>query len=235
MKQLNRLIVAGAAATLLPFAAAFAQQSPASTPDQSAPAASEQPQQKGTTFESLEHATGRIPGPLRRRGWAGHRRHPAQSDRRCLACPRGGPPERAALRLSRGRPLRPGPGNAVQSEQAAGGPLCQGLRRENSSIPTTCCSPMTAIPRRRISRWTRATMPRRFPKRIAWDDAFDWQGDARPGYPQGKAGDLRSARQRVHGPCLLRGPASRHLSRLHREDPVSQGTGGQRRGAASRA
>ncbi len=54
MKQLNRLIVAGAAATLLPFAAAFAQQSPASTPDQSAPAASEQPQQKGTTFESLD-------------------------------------------------------------------------------------------------------------------------------------------------------------------------------------
>lgn len=54
MKQLNRLIVAGAAATLLPFVA-LAQQSPSSTPDQSAPAQSEQPQQgQGTTFESLD-------------------------------------------------------------------------------------------------------------------------------------------------------------------------------------
>lgn len=56
MKQLNRLIVAGAA-TLLPFAAAFAQQAPSSTPDQSAPAQSEQPARaegRGATFESLD-------------------------------------------------------------------------------------------------------------------------------------------------------------------------------------
>jgi Ca2+-binding EF-hand superfamily protein len=49
MKKSSRLIVAGAAATLLPFAAVFAQ-----SPDQSAPAQSEPSQQGGATFESLD-------------------------------------------------------------------------------------------------------------------------------------------------------------------------------------
>jgi Ca2+-binding EF-hand superfamily protein len=49
MKKTSRLIVAGTAATLLPFAVVFAQ-----SPDQSAPAQTEQSQQGGATFESLD-------------------------------------------------------------------------------------------------------------------------------------------------------------------------------------
>lgn len=45
----SRLIVAGTAATLLPLAMALAQ-----SPDQSPPAQTEQPQQGGATFESLD-------------------------------------------------------------------------------------------------------------------------------------------------------------------------------------
>jgi Ca2+-binding EF-hand superfamily protein len=49
MKKTSRLIVAGTAATLFPFAIALSQ-----SPDQSAPAQSEQSQQGGATFESLD-------------------------------------------------------------------------------------------------------------------------------------------------------------------------------------
>ena len=54
MKKSSRSFVAGAAATLLPLAAAFAQ----SPPDTSTPA---QPEQRGATFESLDaDSDGRI-------------------------------------------------------------------------------------------------------------------------------------------------------------------------------
>jgi Ca2+-binding EF-hand superfamily protein len=52
----TRLLIAGTAAALLPFAGAFAQ---SSTPDQGAPPS--QPSQQGATFESLDtNSDGRI-------------------------------------------------------------------------------------------------------------------------------------------------------------------------------
>lgn len=56
MKNLSRYLVAGAAATLLPFAVAVAQ-----SPDQTAPPAQEPTQGQGATFESLDtNGDGRI-------------------------------------------------------------------------------------------------------------------------------------------------------------------------------
>jgi hypothetical protein len=52
----SRLVIAGAAAALLPFAGAFAQSTPAEQPAQPA-----QPAQQGATFESLDaDSDGRI-------------------------------------------------------------------------------------------------------------------------------------------------------------------------------
>lgn len=60
MKNLSRYIVAGAAATLLPFAVAVAQ-----SPDQTSPPATQEPTQgQGATFESLDtDGDGRISKP----------------------------------------------------------------------------------------------------------------------------------------------------------------------------
>lgn len=60
MKSVNRLIVAGAAATLLPLAVAFAQSPP--SPDPSQPPTTTEPSQgQGATFESLDvDSDGRI-------------------------------------------------------------------------------------------------------------------------------------------------------------------------------
>lgn len=59
MKSVNRLIVAGAAATLLPLAVAFAQSPP--SPDPSQPPTTEPSQGQGATFESLDvDSDGRI-------------------------------------------------------------------------------------------------------------------------------------------------------------------------------
>lgn len=56
----NRILIAGAVAALLPFAAAVAQSPPEQTPP-SDPAAQTQPAQKGATFESLDtDSDGRI-------------------------------------------------------------------------------------------------------------------------------------------------------------------------------
>ena len=49
----NQFLIAGAAAALLPFAAAIAQSPPPQSPP-SDPAAQTQPAQKGATFESLD-------------------------------------------------------------------------------------------------------------------------------------------------------------------------------------
>ena len=56
MKKTSRLLATGAALTLLPFAAAFAQ-----SPSQDTPDPAQQPQQQGATFESLDtNSDGRI-------------------------------------------------------------------------------------------------------------------------------------------------------------------------------
>ena len=59
------------------------------------------------------------------------------------------------------------------------------------------------------------------PKCIVMDNGFDWQGDAAPDIPLRRADHLRSAREGLYRPSIIGGAASRHLSRLHREDTLS--------------
>ena len=62
---------------------------------------------------------------------------------------------------------------------------------------------------------------------------YDWRGRPPAGSTHERAGHLRTARRRFHPASFVGGETSRHVRRHHREDPVLEGVGDQRRGAAA--